>query len=158
MGSYVAWYGGEEVDAALLLMGLLGYTDPASPRMESTRRAVRSELDDHGLLRRYRYDDRLPGREGAFGICAFWEAELLASQGRLDEACDRFEHAASYANDLGLLSEEIDPARGWLLGNFPQAFTHIGLASAAGAIARARGRAPEGQAERPESTEAETRP
>jgi GH15 family glucan-1,4-alpha-glucosidase len=158
VGSYVAWYGGEEVDGALLLLGLLGYTEPGDPRMESTRRVIRSRLGDHGLIRRYRYDDRLPGREGAFGICAFWEAELLAGQGRLEEACQRFEHAASFANDLGLFSEEIDADSGRLLGNFPQAFTHIGLASAAAAIARGRGRAPEAEAERPDSTEAEARP
>lgn len=152
--SYVAWLGAEHVDAALLLLGIAGYAAPDSERMRSTLRRVEAELETDGLLYRYRYDDGQRGSEGAFGICTFWKAELLARQGRIEEACRTFEHACSFANDIGLLAEEIDPASGALMGNFPQAFTHIGLASAAKEIARARGRPPEERARPPGSTEA----
>jgi GH15 family glucan-1,4-alpha-glucosidase len=156
LGSYVAWFGGEDVDAALLLLGIEGYEDPGSERMRGTMRCVRDRLEIDGLLYRYGYDDHLPGREGAFGICEFWEAELLARQGRIDEAVRSFEHAADFANDVGLFSEEIDPESGELLGNLPQAFTHLGLVSAANQIARSRGRPPEHKARTPRTTEAET--
>ncbi|MGK7312919.1 MAG: glycoside hydrolase family 15 protein [Candidatus Longimicrobiales bacterium M2_2A_002] len=154
LGSYVAWLGGEHIDAALLLLGVTGYDPPDSDRMRSTLRRVDEELETGGLLYRYRYDDGQPGREGAFGICTFWKAELLARQGRVEEACRSFERACSCANDVGLFAEELDPGSGALMGNFPQAFTHIGLASAAKEIARARGRPPEAEARAPESTQA----
>jgi GH15 family glucan-1,4-alpha-glucosidase len=154
IGSYVAWFGSDNVDAALLLLGLLGYDDASADRIEATRRVIRARLGEDGLLRRYRYDDRLPGREGAFGICAFWEAQLLARQGHVDAARARFDRAAAWANDLGLFSEEVDPRSGALLGNFPQAFTHIGLVSAATEIARALGRPPEARARPPGDTRA----
>jgi GH15 family glucan-1,4-alpha-glucosidase len=141
LGSYVDVLGGDELDASLLLLGLRGFDDPArSPRLQSTLAAVRERLDSNGLL--YRYPpgaDGIPGGEAAFGICSFWLAEFLARAGRVEEAVARFEHVLGYANDLGLYGEEIDPQTGAALGNFPQAFTHVGLISAALAIAAATG-------------------
>jgi GH15 family glucan-1,4-alpha-glucosidase len=144
LGSYVDVLGGDDVDASLLLLGLRGYDDPArSPRLLSTLAAVRRRLERGGLLYRYATGtDGLPGGEAAFGICSFWLTEFLARAGRLDEAKASFSHALGYANDLGLFAEEIDPQSGAALGNFPQAFTHVGLISAALAIASAMGQAP----------------
>ncbi len=143
LGTYVDVLGGDEVDASLLLLGLRGFDDPArSPRLTATLAAVRERLERNGLL--YRYPpgaDGIPGGEAAFGICSFWLAELLALAGRVEEALAQFERVLAYANDLGLFAEEIDPQTGAALGNFPQAFTHVGLISAALAIAAATGRA-----------------
>ncbi len=142
LGSYVSWFGGDEVDASLLLLGLYGYTDPASPRMRGTFARIEERLGHDGLLHRYpsRWDDGLPPGEGAFGICSFWAVELLARRGDLDEARRRFQDLLSHANDVGLYAEEIDAATGAALGNFPQAFTHVGLISAALALEEMEGR------------------
>lgn len=156
--SYVAWFDGEEADAATLILGLAGYEDPDSHRMRGTLAFVEAQLAEDGLIRRYTFDDGQPGREGAFGICGFWRAELLARQGRLDEASTAFERACADANDVGLFAEQIDPQTGGMLGNFPQAFTHIGLASAAKEIARARGRPSREAARSPGNTEAVRQP
>ncbi len=133
--------GGEEVDASLLLLGLRGWDDPArSPRLAGTLEAVRGRLESNGLL--YRYPpgaDGIPGSEAAFGICSFWLAEFLALAGRVEEALAQFERVLTYANDLGLFAEEIEPQTRAALGNFPQAFTHVGLISAALAITAATG-------------------
>jgi GH15 family glucan-1,4-alpha-glucosidase len=141
LATYVDVLGGDQVDASLLLLGLRGYDDPArSPRLQQTLAAVRSRLESNGLL--YRYPpgtDGLPGGEAAFGICSFWLVEFLARSGRVEESMAYFERALGYANDLGLFAEEIDPQTGAALGNFPQAFTHVGLISAALAIAEATG-------------------
>ncbi|HYL04415.1 MAG TPA: glycoside hydrolase family 15 protein [Thermoanaerobaculia bacterium] len=141
LGSYVDVLGGEDLDASLLLLGLRGWDDPAtSPRLASTLAAVRGRLESNGLL--YRYPpgaDGIPGGEAAFGICNFWLAEFLARAGRLEEALAQFQRVLGYANDLGLYGEEIDPRTGAALGNFPQAFTHVGLISAALAITAACG-------------------
>jgi GH15 family glucan-1,4-alpha-glucosidase len=138
LGSYVDVLGGEGLDASLLLLGLKGWGDPAScPRLRSTLAAVRGRLERDGLL--YRYppgDDGIAGGEAAFGICSFWLAEFLARAGRTEEALAQFERVLAHANDVGLFGEEIDPQTGAALGNFPQAFTHVGLISAALAIAR----------------------
>ena len=143
LGTYVDVLGGDEIDASLLLLGLRGWDDPASsPRLAATLEAVRGRLERHGLL--YRYPpgaDGIPGGEAAFGICSFWLAEILAAAGRVEEAQAQFERVLGYANDLGLFAEEIDPRTGAALGNFPQAFTHVGLISAALAITAATGRA-----------------
>ena len=155
LNSYVATLDGDTVDASLLLLGIVGYADPRHERMLGTLECVRARLERDGLLHRYEYEDGVPGGEGAFALCTFWEAELLARQGRLEEAYRRFEHVASFANDVGLFAEEIDTGTGRALGNFPQGFTHIGLISAADAIARAEGRGPEQRAGRPISTESE---
>ena len=146
-GSFTNTFDGEDVDASLLLIGLYGYIDPCDPRMIATFERVRAELGSQGLLQRYAHhtDDGLPAGEGAFGICSFWAVEYLARIGRLREAEADFETLCGYANDVGLFGEEIDPESGAVLGNFPQAFTHVGLVSAALAIAEARGSRPTAQ-------------
>lgn len=130
--SYVAAFGTAELDASLLRLAISGYADPSSSRMKATVARIRKTLSaGDGLLFRHRMDDGLPGSEGAFGICSFWGAEALALEGRDDEARRWFESLLGYANDVGLMAEEIDPATGALLGNFPQAFTHVGLINTA---------------------------
>jgi GH15 family glucan-1,4-alpha-glucosidase len=156
LGSYVAVFDSEDMDATLLLLGLNGYIDPNDERMRRTHEAVRAHLDVNELLRRYDYPDGLSGSEGAFGICSFWETELYARQNRLARANVDFCHVASFSNDVGLFGEEIDPYTGDALGNFPQAFTHVGLINAAAAIARAQGQAPEAKATAPATTRAQT--
>jgi GH15 family glucan-1,4-alpha-glucosidase len=139
LGSYVSILDGEDLDASLLLLTRYGYLDPRSGRAESTRRAVRRALGSGDLLYRYRAaDDGLPGSEGAFGICSFWAVADLALAGELDEAEQLIGRILGYANDVGLFAEEIDPTSGAALGNFPQAFTHVGLIDAALLIEEAR--------------------
>jgi GH15 family glucan-1,4-alpha-glucosidase len=131
LGSYASRLGGSELDAALLLIPWYGFQGAGSERMRATYRAIREQLGARdGLLYRYRSDDS-PG-EGAFGICSFWGAEVLAlGAGSADEARGTFERLCGFANDVGLFGEEIDPDTGEALGNFPQAFTHVGLINAA---------------------------
>jgi GH15 family glucan-1,4-alpha-glucosidase len=131
LGSYVSAFDGDEVDASLLALSLHGYADPNSPRMRSTCERIRERLGAGSLLYRYRESDGLPPGEGAFGICGFWEAENRVLQGRRREAVEQFESLLSFANDVGLFAEQVDPATGAALGNFPQALTHIGLINAA---------------------------
>lgn len=137
--SYVSWFGGGAVDASLLLLGLHGYVAAGAPRMLATWDRIREDLEHGGMLRRYGddYTDGMEGSEGTFGICTFWAAEYLAAAGRIDEARQWFEGMLGRANDVGLFAEEIDPASGAFLGNFPQAFTHVGLVGAALAIRQA---------------------
>jgi GH15 family glucan-1,4-alpha-glucosidase len=141
--SYVGEFDGDRVDAALLLMGCLGYKDPRHPRMRDTFARIHERLGRDGLLYRYeRGFDDLGSPEGAFGICSFWAIDNLAKRGDVDAASKAFEHIQSYANDVGLFAEEIDVETGAALGNFPQAFTHVGLINAALAMADAtKGRA-----------------
>ena len=132
--TFVAVLDGREVDASLLYAARVGFIDPADPRMLGTIAAIRSELGVNGLL--YRYDTRatedgLPPGEGAFLACSFWLVEALALAGRRDEARQVFDDVIGRGNDLGLFSEEIDPQSGALLGNFPQALTHIAIMNAA---------------------------
>jgi len=143
-GSFTSTFDGEDVDASLLLLGLYGYLDPQDPRMVATFERVRAELGRDVLLQRYthRTEDGLPAGEGAFGICSFWAVEYLARLGRVREAEADFESLCDHGNDVGLFGEEIDMESGAVLGNFPQAFTHVGLVSAALAIAEARGARP----------------
>lgn len=151
LGSYTSVLDGDDVDAGLLLLGLHGYADPASTRMRNTWDRIDERLAAGPLLYRYRADDGLPGAEGAFGICSFWAVECLARQGRTDEAESRFEGLLSFANDVGLFAEEIDPSSGTALGNFPQAFTHVGLINAALTLASAKSgeRRPAGRSKQP---------
>jgi GH15 family glucan-1,4-alpha-glucosidase len=133
----------DELDAAQLLMPILGFLPATDERMRSTIEAIASELTEDGLVLRYRNDeglnaDGLTGEEGTFVICSFWLVSCLAKAGELERAEALFEQLAGYANDLGLLAEEIDTANGEQLGNFPQAFSHIGLITAAWEIDKAR--------------------
>jgi GH15 family glucan-1,4-alpha-glucosidase len=124
------------------MMPIVGFLPAADPRMRATIEAIAERLtDEHGLVYRYRSPDGLPGKEGVFGICTYWLVQCWAMLGEIDRARALFETITGYANDAGLLSEEIDPATGEALGNFPQAFTHIGLVNAAWAIAQAEERA-----------------
>ena len=136
--SYVSELDGKAVDASLLLMPCIGYKAADHPRVKSTYERVWQRLGHGGLL--YRYEpghDVLASHEGAFGICGFWAAHHLACRGEVKEAERLFAHVLSFANDLGLFAEEINPESGAALGNFPQAFTHVGLINAALAIERA---------------------
>jgi GH15 family glucan-1,4-alpha-glucosidase len=123
-----------ELDAALLLLPVVGFVAWDDPRMRRTVDALRRELEVDGLLLRYRAPDGLEGTEGAFVACTFWLAEVLARQGRTAEARAAFASASATANDLGLFAEEFHPASGMLLGNFPQALTHLSHITAAVAL------------------------
>jgi GH15 family glucan-1,4-alpha-glucosidase len=137
IGSYVAYYGGKETDAALLLLARYGYREPGHPRMEGTYRYIAKVLCDNGLIHRYRDDtgfDGFAAPENAFAPCNFWAAEYLANAGHYDEAQKLFEHLCTFANEVGLFAEEIGTRTGKPVGNFPQAFTHVSLISAATAL------------------------
>jgi GH15 family glucan-1,4-alpha-glucosidase len=131
---FVMAYGVEEPDSALLLLPVHGFVDPREPRMLETLDWIRSELGSGSFLYRYKNDDGVGGPEGAFVLCGFWLAEVLAMAGRIEEAQEVFASHAEAANHVGLLSEEIEPSSGTLLGNFPQAFSHLGLINAAARI------------------------
>lgn len=138
-GAYAQAFDSDELDAAALLMPLYGFLSATDERMNATIEAIARELTDDGLVLRYRVtDDRNPdgleGSEGTFVLCSFWLVSALAQAGRPDRAQALFDRVAGFANDLGLLAEEIDPRSGELLGNFPQAFSHVGLINAAAAI------------------------
>ena len=142
--AYVQYFDGDALDAAVLRLPVMGVIDPRSERMRSTIAAIEKDLVRNGVVYRYRQDesdDGMPGDEGAFTTCAFWLAENYVLQDRLKDAEELFRHTVGFANDLGLMSEEIDPATGEQLGNFPQGFTHIGLINAAVRIAAAKGQA-----------------
>lgn len=128
-------YGSRALDASLLLIPRVGFLPPDDPRVVGTVDAVRTELDDGGFVRRYSAEettvDGLPGGEGIFLVCSFWLADALHMTGRTKEARELFERLLGLANDVGLLSEEYDPVAGAQLGNFPQAFSHIGLVNTA---------------------------
>ncbi|KIF70474.1 glucoamylase [Streptomyces sp. AcH 505] len=132
-------YGSAELDAATLLIPRVGFLPPDDPRVVGTVDAVRAELGREGLVRRYTttgpQTDGLPGSEGTFLVCSFWLADALHMTGRTAEAKELFERLLALRNDVGLLSEEYDPAAGRQLGNFPQAFSHIGLVVTALALA-----------------------
>ncbi len=130
-GTFVGKYGGDDVDATLLLFPLYGFLPADDPRVERTLKRVVAELSTGRFLRRYHSGDGIDGGEGAFVLCGFWLSEALALAGRLDEAIQVFHNHLSAANHLGVLSEEVDPATGAALGNFPQAFSHLGLIQAA---------------------------
>jgi GH15 family glucan-1,4-alpha-glucosidase len=134
LGSFVQRYGSKELDASLLTIPLVGFLPATDERVLGTIDAVRRELDHGGFVLRYRTDeavDGLPPGEGVFLACSFWLAEALALAGRREEAEELYARLADLRNDLGLLSEEYDPAAGRLLGNFPQAFSHLALVDTA---------------------------
>ena len=135
-GNFVGEFDSEQIDAGLLLLPVMGFVAFDDPRMVATVDAVREDLGHDGLLRRYRGGDGPDGEEGAFLACSFWLVECLAEQGRHDEAREVFDRAAATANDVGLFSEEYDAKRDELLGNFPQALTHLSHIAAAVALSR----------------------
>jgi GH15 family glucan-1,4-alpha-glucosidase len=131
---FVQAYGSDELDASLLLMPLVGFLPGTDPRVQSTVEAIRRELMPDGLVLRYntsKVDDGLPPGEGVFVACSFWMVSSLKAVGRDDEARKLFDHLLTLTNDLGLLSEEYDTREKRLVGNFPQAFSHIALLNAA---------------------------
>ena len=131
-------FGSDELDASNLMLSLVGFLPADEPRVLSTINATEERLtDDRGLVYRYRSHDGLQGEEGTFLLCTFWLAQALARAGQPARARTVFERAAAFVNDVGLLAEEVDPSTGELLGNFPQAFSHIGLVNAAWAISEA---------------------
>ncbi|MFG1883272.1 glycoside hydrolase family 15 protein [Micromonospora sp. NPDC049102] len=135
-GSYVRTYGSPDLDAALLVLPLLGLDPAESPRVRGTIDAIRDRLSAGGPLL-YRYPpgrDGLPGAEGAFLPCSFWLVQALARTGRRREAVELFQAMVDHASPLGLYTEEVDPATGAHLGNFPQTLTHAALVQAALAI------------------------
>ncbi len=135
LGAFAQSFDSDDLDASVLMMAIVGFLPADDPRMQSTIETIAAQLtDEQGFVYRYRSEDELEGKEGTFALCSFWLAHcwaLLGNVGRARELCDRL---AACANDVGLFSEEIDPDTGELLGNFPQAFTHIGLVNAAWAI------------------------
>jgi len=132
--AFVQAYGCEELDASLLLIAMTGFLPTDDPRVGATVEAIRRELTADGLVLRYRTHtgvDGLPPGEGVFLACSFWLADALCMQGRRDEARELFERLLGLTNDVGLLAEEYDPASRRFLGNFPQAFSHVGLINTA---------------------------
>ncbi len=148
-GAYAQAFDSDALDAAALLMPTYGFLPAEDPRMRATIEAIAADLTEDGLVLRYRNEaglnaDGLSGEEGTFVICSFWLVSCLAQAGEVERAEALFAQLTGYANDLGLLAEEIDTAAGEQLGNFPQAFSHIGLIRAAADIDRARGRLADG--------------
>ena len=140
--SFVQHYGSKEADASLLMLPLVGFIRPDDPRMIGTVDLIRKELMHEGFVLRYPTEsgvDGLPPGEGAFLLTTFWFADNLALQGNTDEAKEIYERLLSLRNDVGLLSEEYDPVAKRLLGNFPQAFSHVGLVNTAHNLSRAGG-------------------
>ena len=131
LGFFTQALDGQQPDASLLLLPTLGIIDARDPRFVSTVEAYEKHLVAGGLMRRYAGLDDFGETDSAFTICSFWWAEALALMGRLDQAVEVFERISRHANPVGLFSEDIDPMTGALLGNFPQAYTHVGLIHAA---------------------------
>lgn len=142
--AFTQYFGSDALDASNLMMPIVGFLPADDPRMLATIDAIAERLtDERGLVYRYRTEDGvdgLAGEEGTFLLCTFWLAQALALAGKIDRARQVFERAVGYVNDVGLLAEEIDPATGELLGNFPQAFSHVGLVNACWAIHEAEQR------------------
>jgi GH15 family glucan-1,4-alpha-glucosidase len=142
VGAFTQYFGSDTLDASNLMMPIVGFLPADDSQMLATIEATADRLtDERGLVYRYRTEagvDGLAGEEGTFLLCTFWLAQALALAGHVDRAVQVFDRATAYCNDVGLLAEEIDPATGEMLGNFPQAFSHIGLVNAAWAIAEAQ--------------------
>jgi GH15 family glucan-1,4-alpha-glucosidase len=131
LGFFTQMLDGRHPDASNLLLPTIGIVDARDPRFVSTLEAYEKLLVEGGWMLRYRSPDDFGETTSAFTICSFWWAEALAMTGRLDPAVEVFERLLRAANPVGLFSEDIDPKNGRLLGNFPQAYTHVGLIHAA---------------------------
>jgi GH15 family glucan-1,4-alpha-glucosidase len=152
LGAFTQSFGSDDLDASNLMMPLVGFLPPDDQKVVATIEATEKHLTDaRGLVRRYRAADGLSGDEGAFLLCTFWLAQALAKGGNADRASEVFERTLPFVNDVGLLAEEVDTTSLELLGNYPQALSHIGLVNAAWAISEAKksgptdGAAPTGQ-------------
>jgi GH15 family glucan-1,4-alpha-glucosidase len=144
LGSFVQAYGSKQLDASLLLIPIVGFLPPDDPRVRGTVAAIEQRLVVDGLVLRYdsaQVADGLPPGEGAFLACSFWLADNYVLLGRFDDACRLFERLLALRNDVGLLAEEYDPRSRRMLGNFPQAFSHVGIVDTAFNLAEV---APEG--------------
>jgi GH15 family glucan-1,4-alpha-glucosidase len=136
-GAFTQAFGSEDLDASSLMLAITGFLPGDAPRMKATIDAIAARLtDERGLVYRYLAHDGLAGHEGTFLLCTFWLANAQALAGELDQATATFGRAMAAINDVGLLAEEVDPGSGEMIGNFPQAFSHIGLINAAWAIAQ----------------------
>ncbi len=140
LGSFVMAYGSKDLDAANLRIPILEFLPTDDPRVRGTIDRTMERLTENGLVYRYHADDGLPGQEGAFGLCSFWLADALSLSGRIDEAWEAFTAVAGRANHVGLFPEQFDAGTGEFLGNFPQAFTHIGLINSLLYLAYAEGK------------------
>ena len=120
-------FGGRDLDMSTLRLSLMGFLDASDPRMTATLSATNAALSADDLYRRYRFEDGLPGIEGAFTACSFWVAGLHTLRGELEPARDLLDRLLQRSNDLGLFSEEIEPSTGEQIGNFPQGFTHMAV-------------------------------
>ena len=139
-GCFVQTFGSKELDASLLMLPLVGFIDARDPLMLATVDAIEKELVVDGFVRRYRperVDDGVGGGEGVFLMCSFWLVDVLALQGRVADARALFERLLALGNDVGLYSEQYDTGTAQMLGNFPQAFTHVALINSAHVLARA---------------------
>jgi GH15 family glucan-1,4-alpha-glucosidase len=141
--AFTQFFGSDALDASLLMMPLVGFLPANDPRVRGTIEAIERELMENGLVLRYRSEqedvDGLPGQEGVFLPCSFWLVDCLHLLGRTSEARELFDRLLDLRNDLGLLSEEYDPRAKRMLGNFPQAFSHVALVNAAGILNEATG-------------------
>ncbi len=141
-GAFTQAFGSEDLDACALMLAITGFLPADDPRMRATVHTIADRLtDERGLVYRYRSRDGLPGEEGTFLLCTFWLAQAQALAGDVEAATATFGRAVAAINDVGLLAEEVDPRSGEMIGNFPQAFSHVGLVNAAWAITEAQQRA-----------------
>ncbi len=137
-GAFVQSYGSKNLDASALMLPLVGFIEATDPMMRSTIEAIQRDLmSPEGFVYRYKgFDDGLEGGEGSFTICTYWFINNLIALGEIEQAKEKFEALLGYANDLGLLSEEINAETGEMLGNFPQAFSHLALIDCATSLDR----------------------
>ena len=152
LNAFVQYYGSRATDASLLMLPSLGFIEANDPRMVGTVKLIREQLGANGFIQRYPTNpavDGLPHGEGAFLLCTFWLADVLALQGSYDEATELFERLLALRNDVGLLAEQYDPTAHRQVGNFPQAFSHIGLINTARNLHRRGGPAEDRQKRAP---------
>lgn len=142
-GAFTQSFGSDELDASVLLMAIVGFLPRSDPRLLATIDAIENSLqDERGLIYRYQGGDGFDRPEGTFLLCTFWLAHAFALTGQVERARETLTRAAGYATELGLFAEQVDPLSGELLGNFPQAFSHLGLVNAAQALADAEAPSP----------------